>query len=36
MSRIKMTPKIKIALFCLQFYLVFLLILIIIKFIKGI
>ncbi len=30
-----MTPKVKIALFCLQLYIVFILILIIIKFIKG-
>jgi hypothetical protein len=30
-----MTPKVKIALFALQFYLVILLILIIYKFIKG-
>jgi hypothetical protein len=35
MSRIQMTPKVKIALCFLQFYLVALLILIIYKFVKG-
>lgn len=34
MSRIKMTPMVRISLFFLQFYLIFLLILIIIRFIK--
>jgi len=36
MPRIKMTPTVKIALFFLRFYLVFLMILILIKFIKSI
>jgi len=34
MSQIKMTPMVKVALYFLRFYLIFLLVLIIIKFIK--
>jgi len=36
MPRVKMTRTTKIALYCLRFYLVFLLILVIIKFLKVI
>jgi hypothetical protein len=36
MARIKLTPTAKVALYCLRFYLLFLVILIMIKFIRTI